>query len=144
MKKKLLNFVVLSLLIIASSCTESELPSSRDLAGTKWDMESFLTMPPSAPDDVTYKQSWNIEITFFEIDHTGIQELEESRFMKVCDGKNKVYLMDLQLENRSELSEELKAFNIDKDCFDFAQNPSDHIRFEIIENVTYGEQSLPL
>ena len=58
--------------------------------------------------------------TFYEIDHTGIQELEETRFMKLCDGNDKVYLLDLQLEDRLTLYDELEAFNIKRDCLDNA------------------------
>ena len=43
--------------------------------------------------------------------------------MELCDGNDKVYLLDLQLGSRLTLYDELEAFDIKRDCLDNAQNP---------------------
>lgn len=77
--------------------------------------------------------------TYYEINTSGINELAESKFIQTYDETQNLYLMDLQVEDRHDLYDELKAFDIKKEILEYAQNPSQHIRFETIDAITYGE-----
>ena len=77
--------------------------------------------------------------TYYEISTTGINELAESKFKQTYNEKQNLYLIDLQVEDRQALFDELNDFDIKKEILEYAQNPSKHIRLETIGNVTYGE-----
>jgi len=77
--------------------------------------------------------------TYYEISASGINELAESKFKQTCNEKQNLYLMDLQIQDRQALFDELKEFDIKNEIIEFAQNPSQHIRLKTIDYVTYGE-----
>ena len=77
--------------------------------------------------------------TYYQIDYDGINKLAESNFKQEYNERQQLYFMDLQVQDRQALFDELKDFDVKKEIIEFAQNPSQHIRFEMIGNITYGE-----
>lgn len=77
--------------------------------------------------------------TYYEINTSGINELTESTFRQTYNESQHLYLMDVLVEDRHDLYDELKDFDIKKEILQYAQDPSQHIRFETIDEITYGE-----
>ena len=52
--------------------------------------------------------------TYYEINTSGINELTESTFRQTYSEKQHLYLMDVLVEDRHDLYDELKDFDIKK------------------------------
>lgn len=75
----------------------------------------------------------------YEANAEGIQQINYDDFHKQKLKGSSIYLYDIKIGQREEAVEELRLFGLDDKILNYILEPSEHIRFEYIGNVAYGE-----
>ncbi len=80
-----------------------------------------------------------MKVIINEINSSGISKISYDEFNESKLNESSVYLYEIISADRSEAVKELHPFNLKKEILHDILEPSKHIRFETLEEITYGE-----
>ena len=80
-----------------------------------------------------------MKVRIYEINSSGVSKISHDDFNESKLNESSVYLYEIISADRSEAVKELNPFNLKKEILHDILEPSKHLRFETIEEITYGE-----
>ena len=80
-----------------------------------------------------------MEVKIHEINSSGVSKISYDDFQDNKLNEASVYLYEIISDTRSEAVKELKPFQLKKDILQHILEPSKHLRFETLGEITYGE-----
>jgi Mg2+ and Co2+ transporter CorA len=75
----------------------------------------------------------------YEISRDGVLPYSSGKLNSNQLNESSVYLYEIKSDDRTDAIDELRPLITNEDILKYLENPSEHIRFEIIENIAYGE-----
>lgn len=80
-----------------------------------------------------------MDVKINEINSSGVSKISYDDFDESKLNESSVYLYEIISENRSEAVKELHPFKLRKEILQDILEPSKHVRFVTVEEITYGE-----
>ncbi len=80
-----------------------------------------------------------MEKKVYELQDNLVYEIPNGDFDKHKINKSSIYLYEITTSDRTEAAKDIQSFGFNEDLLDYIQNPSEHIRFDYINDVAYGE-----
>jgi magnesium transporter len=75
----------------------------------------------------------------FKIDSLGYNEITHDNYLVEKNEPSSIFIFSVQVEDRSKEMNELFRFNFPESVYEGMLEPAEHIRFEYIDDVVYGE-----
>ncbi len=80
-----------------------------------------------------------MEKKIYEVKKEGIREINSRDLPKESKEESILYMIDIKIKNREEASGELLKLGLAVELSEHVLNPSEHLRFEYINDILYGE-----